>query len=182
MVAILALLSVCAPAESAAKVPPGPIKHFIVLMMENRAFDHMLGWMSEKNPQVNGLNGTQSNPWDYSKPNGRRIFASKDAMDVRFTSKLHISILLTLCNPIRSHLTIRTSADLENLYFNVFQVAPDFSHSINGTAQQIYGTPTPGIFDYPAMQGFVQNARNHVRKGLEKKVACAVGPTRPHLP
>lgn len=84
LVAILALLCACAPAASAAKVPSGPIKHFIVLMMENRAFDHMLGWMSEKNPNIKGLNGTQSNPWDYSKPNGRRIFASKDAMDVRF--------------------------------------------------------------------------------------------------
>lgn len=47
-----------------------PIKNVVVLMMENRTFDHMLGWMMEGgefgNPDVNGLTGKECNyrdPW-----------------------------------------------------------------------------------------------------------------------
>src|SRR5271168_3821341 len=45
------------------------LKHLVVLMMENRSFDHMLGGLSlvtengqKKYPGVNGLTGTESNP------------------------------------------------------------------------------------------------------------------------
>lgn len=41
-------------------MPPGldALQHIVVLMMENRSFDHMLGSL----PGVNGLTGTESNP------------------------------------------------------------------------------------------------------------------------
>ena len=87
LVVLLGVLCVCTPYTAAAKVPPGPIKHFIVLMMENRAFDHMLGWMHEKNPDIIGLNGTQRNPWwlnEAPHPNDAYIYANKLAHDVRF--------------------------------------------------------------------------------------------------
>ena len=32
-----------------------PISHIIVLMMENRSFDHMLGWLKSSNPSIEGL-------------------------------------------------------------------------------------------------------------------------------
>src|ERR1700738_2743810 len=45
------------------------LKHIVVLMMENRSFDHMLGGLSlvmengkKKYPGVNGLTGNESNP------------------------------------------------------------------------------------------------------------------------
>jgi len=45
------------------------LKHIVVLMMENRSFDHMLGGLSlvmqngqKKYPQINGLTGNESNP------------------------------------------------------------------------------------------------------------------------
>jgi phospholipase C len=38
------------------------LKHIVVLMMENRSFDHMLGGLKKKNPKINGLNGNESNP------------------------------------------------------------------------------------------------------------------------
>jgi len=44
-------------AEAAAALPrPGQsgIKHIVVLMMENRSFDHFLGWMPSVNPGVDG--------------------------------------------------------------------------------------------------------------------------------
>jgi phospholipase C len=45
------------------------LKHLVVLMMENRSFDHMLGGLSlvtdngqKKYPKINGLTGNESNP------------------------------------------------------------------------------------------------------------------------
>ena len=37
-------------------------------MLENRAFDHYLGWMHAKNPQINGLSGNESNPVSPADP------------------------------------------------------------------------------------------------------------------
>jgi len=38
------------------------LKHIVVLMMENRSFDHMLGGLTQKNAKINGLQGNESNP------------------------------------------------------------------------------------------------------------------------
>jgi phospholipase C len=38
------------------------LKHVVVLMMENRSFDHMLGGLKKKDPRINGLNGDEKNP------------------------------------------------------------------------------------------------------------------------
>ncbi|XP_068309322.1 non-specific phospholipase C6-like [Pyrus communis] len=40
-----------------------PIKTVVVLVMENRSFDHMLGWMKKSvNPAINGVTGKECNP------------------------------------------------------------------------------------------------------------------------
>lgn len=39
----------------------GTIKHLVVLMMENRSFDHMLGYLRADDYLINGLNGTEAN-------------------------------------------------------------------------------------------------------------------------
>ncbi|KAJ0970806.1 hypothetical protein J5N97_018765 [Dioscorea zingiberensis] len=38
------------------------IKTIVVLVQENRSFDHMLGWMKTLNPEINGVTGSESNP------------------------------------------------------------------------------------------------------------------------
>jgi phospholipase C len=38
------------------------LQHIVVLMMENRSFDHMLGSLKAKFPAINGLTGNESNP------------------------------------------------------------------------------------------------------------------------
>src|SRR4051812_6534378 len=38
-----------------------PIKHVIVLMLENHSFDQMLGFMGLTNPNINGVDQTRSN-------------------------------------------------------------------------------------------------------------------------
>nr|DAD42768.1 TPA_asm: hypothetical protein HUJ06_000998 [Nelumbo nucifera] len=42
--------------------------------MENRSFDHMLGWMKRINPRINGVDGTESNPLSTTDPSSPRIF------------------------------------------------------------------------------------------------------------
>jgi phospholipase C len=37
------------------------LKHVVVVMMENRSFDHMLGSLHAEDPRINGLTGTESN-------------------------------------------------------------------------------------------------------------------------
>src|SRR5438874_2001456 len=45
------------------------IKHIVVLMMENRSFDHMLGYLKRDGlPDVHGLDGTESNPDEHEQP------------------------------------------------------------------------------------------------------------------
>ncbi|CBI15964.3 unnamed protein product, partial [Vitis vinifera] len=39
----------------------GPIKTLVVLVMENRSFDHVLGWLKSARPEIDGLTGKESN-------------------------------------------------------------------------------------------------------------------------
>ncbi|MGH9567777.1 MAG: alkaline phosphatase family protein, partial [Candidatus Angelobacter sp.] len=45
-------------------MPPGldNLKHIVVLMMENRSFDHMLGSLKAVDSRIDGLTGNESNP------------------------------------------------------------------------------------------------------------------------
>jgi phospholipase C len=43
---------------------PGRLRHIVVLMLENRSFDHMLGFLKESDPEIEGLKGSESNPTD----------------------------------------------------------------------------------------------------------------------
>src|SRR5262245_4064769 len=38
------------------------LKHIVVLMMENRSFDHMLGALKAQDPRIDGLTGGETNP------------------------------------------------------------------------------------------------------------------------
>lgn len=53
------------------KASANPIKTIVILVQENRSFDHMLGWMKTLNPQIDGVTDqTQfSNPISTSDPN-----------------------------------------------------------------------------------------------------------------
>ncbi|HEV2647488.1 MAG TPA: alkaline phosphatase family protein [Acidobacteriaceae bacterium] len=41
---------------------PTPFKRIVVLMMENRSFDHMLGYLKSSSYPIDGLNGDETNP------------------------------------------------------------------------------------------------------------------------
>jgi phospholipase C len=49
------------------------IEHIVVLMMENRSFDNVLGWLYPDNPDFRGVNGSMSNP----APDGSLVYVSR---------------------------------------------------------------------------------------------------------
>jgi phospholipase C len=55
--------------------PAGTIKHLVVLMLENRSFDHMFGFMKSDTYPIDGLNGDECN----LDPNGVKVTVSPDA-------------------------------------------------------------------------------------------------------
>ncbi|KJE90470.1 phosphoesterase [Capsaspora owczarzaki ATCC 30864] len=63
----------------ATAVPNPAIKYIVVLMEENRSFDEMLGWLKETNPAIEGLTGTESNPYNTSDPLSQRVVVNKFA-------------------------------------------------------------------------------------------------------
>jgi phospholipase C len=52
-----------------------PIENIVVLMLENRPFDHMLGFLEG----VDGLKGDESNPVDTKHPHGARVSVARDS-------------------------------------------------------------------------------------------------------
>ncbi|KAL7238348.1 hypothetical protein ACSBR2_004447 [Camellia fascicularis] len=62
--------------------PSFPIKTVVVLVQENRSFDHMLGWMKSLNPQINGVTGSESNPLSTFDPGSNRLFFGQNSIYV----------------------------------------------------------------------------------------------------
>jgi phospholipase C len=63
-----------------ASATPGsdPIKHVVVLMMENRSFDHLLGGMSQVDPEIDGVR--PNNPYSNKAANGK-VFKQQPVAD-----------------------------------------------------------------------------------------------------
>lgn len=53
------------------------IQHFVVLMLENRSFDHLLGFLTANDPRVAGLTGNESNPTNPAVPGTPEIKVSR---------------------------------------------------------------------------------------------------------
>ena len=72
---LLKVLLTLVTISTATKTFNTPVEHVILLMLENRAFDHMMGFL----PNVNGLDGSESNPLDTTKPTQHRIHVNNTA-------------------------------------------------------------------------------------------------------
>lgn len=94
---VLALLLAFVCLANSKAIPSGPVKHFVALMMENRAYDHMLGFLDLENEEVQGLTGKEYNHWEPSNPRSRKVFVSPTAKDVRLDS--HLFDLFTIATP-----------------------------------------------------------------------------------
>nr|GMD34868.1 non-specific phospholipase C3-like [Ipomoea batatas] len=53
-----------------------PIRTIVVLVQENRSFDHMLGWMKSLQPEIDGVTGNESNPLSASDSSSKRVYFS----------------------------------------------------------------------------------------------------------
>ncbi|MGB6687319.1 MAG: alkaline phosphatase family protein [Terracidiphilus sp.] len=109
-------------------MPPGldALKHIVVLMMENRSFDHMLGSLKAVNPQIDGVDGTQSNP----DTQGNQVFAQPLA---EFQSQLdpdpdHAfpAVDMQIFNGDQSNPRV---AGMQGFVKNYFQQQQDVAHS-----------------------------------------------------
>lgn len=60
----------------------GRIQNIVVLVMENRSFDHMLGFLKRLNPEIDGLNGNEFNYVTSTAPGAREVFVSDIAQFV----------------------------------------------------------------------------------------------------
>jgi phospholipase C len=56
---------------------PPTIQHLVVLMLENRSFDHMLGYLQAPDYKIDGLSGAETNP---SADHGPPVHVSPDAL------------------------------------------------------------------------------------------------------
>lgn len=57
-----------------------PIKTVVVLVLENRSFDHIIGWMKNSiNPKIDGVDGTQCNPVSTKDPSSKTVCVTNDA-------------------------------------------------------------------------------------------------------
>lgn len=92
--------------------PAGPVKNYVVLMMENRAYDHLLGYYQMPGNHLEGLTGHEYNPWNPNEPNSRRIMVSPDAKDVRICNTIiplvikHSRLLLPIL-PLLMHAKLK---------------------------------------------------------------------------
>jgi len=59
---------------------PTPFRHLVVLMLENRSFDHMLGFLKSPEYPIEGLTGNETNP--PAAEGGLPVVVSRDAHSV----------------------------------------------------------------------------------------------------
>jgi phospholipase C len=57
----------------------GKIEHIVVLMMENRSFDSLVGGLYPKSARFNGISGSESNPWQGQKD--IKIWCNEEGVD-----------------------------------------------------------------------------------------------------
>jgi len=84
------------------------VKHVVVLMMENRPFDHLFGWMKG----VNGLTGNEFNYVDPTNSSSEKIFVSPNAPDGNHCDPCHN--LKCTSQKIFSSTTDTTEANMAN--------------------------------------------------------------------
>ena len=80
---VKAILSIIFASILSVKAATSPIKHVVVMMLENRAFDHLLGYYGrDVDKRVDGLTGNECNYFDLSDPSAGKICVNDEAKDV----------------------------------------------------------------------------------------------------
>lgn len=154
-----------ATAEQEEKhVIPGPIKTIVVLVMENRSFDHMLGWQMQEHPEIDGVTGKEFNHIKIIDNSNNNINNSNE-------------------NKIKGNDS--NNQNMDTLYFSkdAKYVVGDPDHSFQAIRQQIFGVVYPHddqnapitLGTKPLMSGFAQQAEATL-PGLSKAVMSGFPP------
>eukprot|EP01006_Ploeotia_vitrea_P014808 TRINITY_DN40578_c0_g1_i1.p1 TRINITY_DN40578_c0_g1~~TRINITY_DN40578_c0_g1_i1.p1 ORF type:complete len:498 (-),score=70.53 TRINITY_DN40578_c0_g1_i1:1133-2593(-) len=53
-----------------------PIKHVVLIMLENHSFDHMLGWLNRNDSRINGLTGKEYNRIKADDPSSKKYYVN----------------------------------------------------------------------------------------------------------
>ncbi|KAJ6345552.1 hypothetical protein OIU78_008246 [Salix suchowensis] len=117
------------------QIHASPIKTVVVVVMENRSFDHMLGWMKKINPEINGVDGTQWNLLNTSDPSSRKFFTNNQAQFVD-------------PDPGHSFQAIREQI------FGSEDTSKNSAPSMNGFAQQAFSMDASANMSRDVMSGF----------------------------
>ena len=75
---ILVTVACCEAVDGEALSFLGKIKHVIVLMLENRSFDHFFGF-AKPFLNVDGLSGKEFNLVDLNNPDGEKVYVTANA-------------------------------------------------------------------------------------------------------
>ncbi|KAI5066230.1 hypothetical protein GOP47_0018854 [Adiantum capillus-veneris] len=159
----------CAQSNQSDKhVIPGPIKTIVVLVMENRSFDHMLGWQMQLHPEIDGVTGKEFN--DIKILHGA---ASSDAKESE------------LSNSNGTETKNKTNVNNETIFFSkdAKYVVGDPAHGFQAITEQIFGVINPNddkstlltLGSKPLMRGFAQQAEA-TSPGLSKAVMSGFPP------
>ncbi|KAH9706696.1 non-specific phospholipase C4 [Citrus sinensis] len=123
---------------------PYPIKTIVVLVQENRSFDHMIGWMKSLNPELDGVTGSESNPISTSDPNSPLIYFGDKSVYV---------------DPDPGH---SIQAIFEQVFGLTWAQYTSLSSSSSSNNEELHVLR-------PNMQGFAQNAES-TQKGMAASV------------
>lgn len=136
------------------------IKHVVVLMLENRSFDNVLGWLYDQNdPSLNYIPVL---------PDQKFLGLSEDCLEkYKNTLKNRKGEIIYTCNPIKGLPSLANSRYLNSPKFNPHE---QFPHVIN----QIYGFD--GSLE-PNMTGFLQDYASQWDEDdwvYQKDVICSI--------
>ena len=123
VLALAALLALAGSFTTAARVPTGPVKNYVVLMMENRAYDHLLGYFQLPQGHLEGLTGQEFNQWNPNEATSRRVTVNNGAKDVR-----PVLELATAGGYLRCPMTQAQKLTRRLLCCNI-RIGPDFARS-----------------------------------------------------
>ena len=86
----LATLLLLSPALVMSGERSSKIKHIVVLMMENRSFDHLLGWLKQDHdPRIDGLNGDERVPRDINDSSKGYLPVTRNGYDISPDNPMH---------------------------------------------------------------------------------------------
>jgi len=112
------------------------IEHVVVVMMENRSFDNLLGWLYDNDGNRPSFNIPPQNPPTFEGLAGKALYNEFNGIQV----------------PVSHPPTAWPPANNPNVV-----PTPDPNEGFDNVTNQIFGTKNPGPTDLPNMSGFLED-------------------------